>query len=1592
MRLKHFLSVFLTILTLGISQAWATDVTFSYGTLSAHSPLTTQTDDPVTLTWEAGTNTSNSPQHNKNGYAQLYANNKVTVSIASGYEILSVTFTFSQAKSMTIATDAPKNSYASYVFTPQDSEGNASACTWASFTNSETAQAKITSIAVAYQTSSTPSKCATPSISPEACNFYGSQQVTIETTTADAQIYYTTDGTTPSSSNGTLYPGSAITVSGATKTVKAIAVKSGLTDSDVASVTYTYAGAAVAGYAIDFESDLKAYTDWEFSNLTKFNETITGRGGSGYFAKTNGTGTASATTKAKIAKPGVLTFYISKIGTNTNASSYWQARVSSDKSTWTVVGGNNAAASGVTAGTWYECTADLSEYSNVYVQVYYTGTTAVRALDDISLEMASNVAKPTITGEDNFLTSTEITMACTTTGAAIYYTTNESLKATPSTSTWMLYNSANKPTFTETTKIYAAAIKDDEWSAVANQTFTKATVLTPAEALTIINGWSSNKTSTEDYYVAGIISQIDEVNVNSYATYYISADGTTTDQLQVYKGLWVDGANFTTAKQIIEGDEVTVKGKLKKYNSYKELDQNNEVVLYFLKARLSWSAASYTASMSGGNTFPSLTNTNGVSVTYSSSNTSVASFSDPSDYSTLTLNAAGTGVTITATFAGNSSYKANTATYTLNVEAAVERGTITFDVDGGDAIAPIPDATELPDPLPTPTKAGKNFVAWYTNSGKTDEAVPGAAVTEDITLYAVWHEPYTVTEALAKSETTGVYVQGVISTITEVSTQHGNATYNISNDGTTSTEMVVYRGKFTGNVSFTAADQIQLGDEVVVYGDLAEHNSEMQLAQGNYIFSLTRPTIDLNSITLPTTASVKVGKTVTLTPTFDPTNATDKTVSWSSDDELIATVVDGVVTGVAAGTVDITVTYTADPTIKATCAVTVSEAPSFDDPTYEWQLVSSDAQLVADKYYVIGSAGQNKTATKTITSGHLTEVATTISDGVIAYDALGTNTAIFQLGGSTGAWTLTEVSADNVLGTTGNKNVSWDAGTQVWAISIAEGGNATIGGDSRILHNVNSNFFNTYNSATSASMLLPQLYVWAEKAYKLRYDANGGSNPPATQVAVAGEATVTEAKPTAPADKVFDKWNTQNDGLGTDKAAGDIIDLSSADVTLYAIWRDPVDYTVSYNANGGTLMEGESDIDPVDVTEGTLATVAANVYEKEGFVFGGWKLGENIYSAGQKFTMPAENVELVAQWASLNVTDFVLVTDVNQLKDGDKVYIVAAEYDYALGGYNANYRDRVEIQKSTDKSHVVLISAEPVELTLGKDNEGKFTFYDGTGYLCATSSGSNNMGRQTTLTNEGKWAITISEDEGIVKASIIAQGDNSRKDLRYNATSGTERFSCYATNTTMKKVAIYKRPDYSRDVTAGRYGTICLPKAGKIEGVGIFEVAYMDYLGGKPYKIYFDEVLNGEMEAGMPYVFLPNEGASKLGVYYNDNTAADAAVQHHNGLYGSYERINVPENAGNYILLNNQYYYVNTDNVYCGANRAYIKLADIQDYDSGMPAYGRRRVSMDVAGENVATGVDELNASDAPVKMMIDGQLFILRGEKMYDATGRLVK
>src|SRR5579863_8170023 len=77
---------------------------------------------------------------------------------------------------------------------------------------------------------------ATPTFSPGGGTYTGSQSVTISDSTPAATVYYTTNGTTPTTAS-TLYTG-PITVNGSEK-LKAIAVASGLTNSAVGSATYT---------------------------------------------------------------------------------------------------------------------------------------------------------------------------------------------------------------------------------------------------------------------------------------------------------------------------------------------------------------------------------------------------------------------------------------------------------------------------------------------------------------------------------------------------------------------------------------------------------------------------------------------------------------------------------------------------------------------------------------------------------------------------------------------------------------------------------------------------------------------------------------------------------------------------------------------------------------------------------------------------------------------------------------------------------------------------------------------------------------------------------------------------------------------------------------------------------------------------------------------------------------------------------------------------------------------------------------------------------------------------------------------------------
>ncbi len=208
-------------------------------------------------------------------------------------------------------------------------------------------------------------------------------------------------------------------------------------------------------------------------------------------------------------------------------------------------------------------------------------------------------------------------------------------------------------------------------------------------------------------------------------------------------------------------------------------------------AGLSWGTASREVTIgSDSNVFPTLSNDNNLPVTYTSSNTEAATIAEDG---TITLVAAGK-TEITAAFAGNDEFEAGQATYTLSVNAAS-----TVDISN------------------TPETA-------YT-------------VAKAIELIAA-------NEGLS----TQVYVKGKIASIKEVSTSYGNATYNISDDGTSATTITVYRGYYLEGAKFTSEDQIKVGDDVVVYGKLMLYGTTNEIGSGNKLYSITRDADGINGV------------------------------------------------------------------------------------------------------------------------------------------------------------------------------------------------------------------------------------------------------------------------------------------------------------------------------------------------------------------------------------------------------------------------------------------------------------------------------------------------------------------------------------------------------------------------------------------------------------------------------------------------------------------------------------------------------------------------------------------------------------------------
>jgi hypothetical protein len=292
------------------------------------------------------------------------------------------------------------------------------------------------------------------------------------------------------------------------------------------------------------------------------------------------------------------------------------------------------------------------------------------------------------------------------------------------------------------------------------------------------------------YRVTGTVTKIANT---SYGNWYMN-DGTSADDLYIYGTLdkaGKSGANNSIAAWGIEvGDEVTIEGPKTVYNGTVELVNVSVIKINKSLVKVDSLSTNDPLSAEGGEVTAYVTcKGNGVKVEI------------PEE--------AKSWLVISGLNGNNITFRA------LPNEGDYRKAVVIFKT----------------------TSEGKEYTAQATIA---QEAKPNAPGSEAL--------PFTVAEAIAKCKEIGstasdqvYYAKGKISSIKEVSTNYGNATFNISDDGSDENALTCFRAYSLNNQKFVAEDEIAVGDEVVICGKLVNYKNETpQFAQGCYIVTLKK--------------------------------------------------------------------------------------------------------------------------------------------------------------------------------------------------------------------------------------------------------------------------------------------------------------------------------------------------------------------------------------------------------------------------------------------------------------------------------------------------------------------------------------------------------------------------------------------------------------------------------------------------------------------------------------------------------------------------------------------------------------------------------
>ena len=792
---------------------------------------------------------------------------------------------------------------------------------------------------------------------------------------------------------------------------------------------------------------------------------------------------------------------------------------------------------------------------------------------------------------------------------------------------------------------------------------------------------------------------------------------------------------------------------------------------------------------------------------------------------------------------------------TVEAKWAINSYDITYDLAGGVNNSENPTTYTIESGLITlknPTREGYTFLGWY--NGEQLVTIIDSNTLENITLTAKWkittdHEgteddPYSVDDALkvagtltkGNSTTDKYYIKGIVSEITELSTSYGNATFKITVDGKT---ILVFRAKNEGNQNFTSTDDLYVGDEVVIYGNITNYNGTLEITNC-YVVSnnkVARPEpieepevvdktlqeiIDMDDATNKE-ASYKItvivlgwGKSLT---SYDTTANKYGNMIVSDLEGLNKIVVFGATATISALVWDSTngkYTYTNKQdflTNAITKSINIGDTlelivirDSYNGSTQLNAIVTkvTPKPVVTSNIVFDLDGGICDNLPTTYEEGKELVLPTPTKDG---YDFLG-----WEYNG-----TVITVIAPTMTGDIALK-AKWqeEDTTKAYFKKVTDVSELTEDAMYLIVYESGEKAFAFDSSLTSKLDVAKNYKEFDITSLGILVNEESKSvifkiakNTDGSYAILASNGNYiyhTGTKNTLSEEK---KVNNSKHTITFDANGNVILKMSSADysvrfnsadsdmrfryyksgqqsISLYKYSTSTSEPSTSHKINYANLPEGTTNSNPTSYTEGETITLVDPVLA--GYTFDGWF--DNAECTGTKITEISASyttdITLYAKFtkdSSAKVTKWKLVTDASSLKVGDEIVIASNSKGAIAGSLSGKFLTVVEATFNSGKSEITSSIASESIFVLGGEVD-KWTLTNSNGKMLGVSAAKSLAEAKGTTT----WKITIASNNATISSTNSSYGK-----ILYNVNS--PRFLNYTSNTSASMLLpqIYKK-------------------------------------------------------------------------------------------------------------------------------------------------------------------------------------------------------